>query len=239
MPGAYDMMSQRLKSDKFDTTYTTLKQLKIFTDDYFMYANVNSPDSISAFGIGTYSTGRDTVTENVIYSAYDTTFNDTRPVYKLRVDKTGIGYKQFIPEITSQSGPVELTEEYRQVSIPETTPLDGAWKMERGYSIVGSDTTEMMGTQYKTYYGGQFIWGHTIPDSTSPNKIHTGVGFGTYTMSGENKVKEAARTSTYYQVRGKDFDIDVEMNGTDGFTQTMMLEDGTKLVEVYQRMKKE
>ena len=70
------------------------------------------------------------------------------------------------------------------------------------------------------------------------NKKHTGIGFGKFEMSGTNKVKESMVVSTYAVVRGHDFDIDVEMNGTEGFTQTMNNPDGSKNIEVCQRLKK-
>lgn len=44
--------------------------------------------------------------------------------------------------------------------------------------------------------------------------------------------------STYSEVRGHDFDIDVEMMGTDGFKQTMNNADGSKSVEFYEKLKK-
>ncbi len=69
MPGAYMMTMQSLKNSTMDTTYHTLQQLKIYTGDYMMYANFYPRDSTSRFGIGTYSAIKDTVTENVIFSA--------------------------------------------------------------------------------------------------------------------------------------------------------------------------
>jgi hypothetical protein len=53
-----------------------------------------------------------------------------------------------------------------------------------------------------------------------------------------NKVKESMVASTYSDVTGHDFDIDIELNGSDGFTQSMNNTDGTKSVEVYTRLKK-
>ena len=48
-----------------------------------MYANVNSPDSVSSFGIGSYTASGDTVSENVIYSASDSTSDDTARSFML------------------------------------------------------------------------------------------------------------------------------------------------------------
>ncbi|MDB5198528.1 MAG: hypothetical protein JWO92_491 [Chitinophagaceae bacterium] len=237
MPGAYKMLSQHVKSDSTDTTYTSLQQMKIYTDDYMMYVTVNSPDSVSSFGIGTYTSDKDTVTENVIYSASDTSKNETAATFKLVIEKTGKGYKQIIPDMLSRGQHITLTEEYESAGTATKSLLDGAWKQTKSYWVTGKDTTVSSGvTQFKTYYAGHVIWGNTYADSAS--KIHTSIGFGTFVMNGDNKVKESMTASSIYQVRGHDFDMDITMNGTDGFTQTMNNKDGSKSVEIYERLKK-
>lgn len=235
MPGAYKMLSQNVQYDKVDTTYTTTLQMKIYTEDYMMYTNVNSLDTISSFGIGTYTADKDTITEHVIYSASDTTAAENPGKYKLIIEKTANGYKQIIPEILTQGRYIKLTEEYETAGTSVTSPLDGAWKQTKSYSIKEKDTTENKLTQYKAYYAGIVVWGSTSADSL--NKLHTGTGYGKFVMTG-NKVKESMIASTFYQVRGHDFDIDIEMNGKDGFTQTITNTDGSKSVEVYERLKK-
>lgn len=235
MPGAYKMLSQNIQYDKIDTTYKTTLQMKIYTEDYMMYTSVNSLDTISSFGIGTYSVNKDTVTENVIYSASDTTASENPGKYHLIIEKTGNGYKQIIPDILTQGRHIKLTEEYEKAGKPVTSALDGAWKLTKSYSIKGQDTTENKITQYKTYYAGIVVWGSTSADSL--NKLHTGTGYGAFEMTG-NKVKEFMIASTFHQVRGHNFDIDIQMNGKDGFKQTITNTDGTKSVEVYERLKK-
>jgi len=235
MPGAYNMLSQHVKVDKTDTTYTDYAQLKIFTGDYMMYAGLNSPDSVSGFGIGSYTSSSDSVTETVIYSASDSAKSDSVSNYNLMIAKTPKGYRQVISGMQTSNGPLELTEEYETVGSADKSPLDGAWKQIKSYWIKGTDTTVNTGTQYKTYGAGHFIWGNTYADSTK--KIHTGIGFGKFTMNG-NKVKESVTASTYHEVRGKDVDIDVQMDGNDAFTQSYVNADSTKNVEVYQRLKK-
>ena len=235
MPGVYKMLSQSVKTDKTDSTFTSLQQLKIYTDDYMMYANVTT-DSIGSFGVGTYSADKDTVEEKVIYNASDTAKNENPGAFKLVIEKTAKGYKQIIPDMLSQGHHIKLTEEYESVGTATKSSLDGAWKLTKGYYVKGKDTSFGSGTQFKTYYAGHVIWGNTYSDSTK--KTHTNIGFGKFEMSGNNKVKESMMASTYYQVRGHDFDIDIELNGTDSFTQTTNNKDGSKAVEVYERLKK-
>jgi hypothetical protein len=128
------------------------------------------------------------------------------------------------------------TEDYESLGTAAKTTLDGAWKQTKAYRITGKDTVARDVNQYKIYYAGHVIWGHTYSDSLK--KSHTGVGYGTFEMTGSNKLKESLTASTYYEVRGKSFDIDVAMKGTDEFTQTMKEPDGSIGIEVYQRLKK-
>jgi hypothetical protein len=237
MPGAYNMLSQTINDGKKDTTYTTLKQLKIYTDTHMMYVQTNPADSVSAFGIGTYTAKGDSVTENIIYNASDTSANPNPQSFTLMVSKTDKGYKQVIPEIPGRDGKkLKLTEEYETAGSAIKSALDGAWKETRAYTLKGKDSVPSKTIQYKTYFDGHFIFGHTYLDSA--NVVHTGMGYGIFEMPAANKVKEHVFASTYYQIRGKSFDIDIEMNGTDEFKQTITNDDGSKNVEVYQRMKK-
>ncbi|MBI1341860.1 MAG: hypothetical protein GC171_02880 [Terrimonas sp.] len=235
MPGAYKMISNSAKNDKMDTTVLDGVQMKIYTEDYMMYANVNPADSVSAFGIGSYSVDKDTVTENVIFNAWDSAVGNPG-TFKLIIEKTDKGYKQVINNMTMNNGDAfQMTEDYQSVGTDSKSALDGAWKMTKRMIISGTDTTDVSSTQYKTFYAGHVIWGHTWTDSL--NKTHTGMGFGTFTLN-DNKLKESMTASTYAAVKGHDFDIDITMNGADGFTQTMANNDGTKSIEVYERMKK-
>ncbi len=237
MSGAYKMLSQSVKSETLDTTYKTLQQLKIFTGDFMMYANVNPSDSASSFGIGTYSIDKDTIIENVFFGASDSTKNENKRSFKLVIEKTDSGYKQIIPELESRGRKYKLTEEYNSVGSTVKTPMEGAWKAVKIYYIKGKDTSwNNQVTQYKTYYAGHFIFGHSYTDSA--HKAHTGIGFGTFEMAGGNKVKEKGMASTYSVVAGHDFDIDVEMSGNDAFRQTITNADGVKMVEEYERVKK-
>ena len=235
MPGAYTMTTARWKTAKTDTT-TTIAQLKIYNGDHVMYANINTPDSISSWGIGTWAQSGDTVTENMFYTANDTSKYDKPASYNLMITKTDKGYSQFIHNIGVMNGDsMDLTETYDHTGSGATSGLDGAWKETKRLEIKGKDTTDVTTLQYKMYGDGGVIWAHTWSDSTG--KSHAGIGFGTFTLSG-TKLKETLKASTYSSVRGQSFDIEITMDGKDGFTQTMKSPDGTVSVETYTRLKK-
>lgn len=234
MPGAYLMTTQILNDGKGDTKYTTLKQLKIYTGDFMMYTQVNSADSVSAFGVGSYTADTSGVTEKVIFRARDT-LNNPPATYKLNIVKTGDGYEQVIPEITIDSRKYKLRESYQAVGNAAKSPLDGVWKEVYSYTLNGRDTLRNARTQYKAFYAGNFMWGHSLKDSLSRNR--TGIGFGTFTMSGDNKMKETDLNSTYQIIAGQSFDVDVEITGADNYKQTISYPDGSKSVEYYERLK--
>jgi hypothetical protein len=235
MPGAYNMISQSVFDGVKDTTYTSLKEFKIFTDKHMMYVNISPADSISRFGVGFYMSDSGNVHEHVIFGASDSTSNSNPSDFKLVIEKTDKGYKQVIPSMMSRGVSYKLTEEYETVSTDAKTPLDGTWKGVKFYTVTGKDTVENKMTQYKTYFAGNFMFGHTYQDSVK--KLHTGIGYGTFSMNGTNKVKENVTVSTYYQIRDKSFDVDIEMTGTDEFKQTITEANGDKNVEIYQRLK--
>lgn len=236
MPGTYLMLSQTLNDGTNDTKYTSLKQLKTYTDDFFMYTQVNPNDSVSSFGVGSYNIDSGKVVENVIFSSSDTTFNDAPVTYRLGIDKTPDGYIQIIPEIVTRGQKYKLTEEYNKVGSDAKSPLDGVWKETKSYVINGNDSVLNNRTQYKSFANGYFMFGQAVKDSSS--KIRTGIGFGTFLMNGDNQAKETDLNSTYAIIAGNTFTVDLEMDGPDKYRQTINNADGTKGVEYYERLKK-
>lgn len=236
MPGTYYMQSQTISDGTQDTKYTQLKQLKIYTDDYFMYVQVNPSDSFSAFGVGSYVADTGSVIENVILSVSDTTFNNTPQAFNLIINQTRDGYEQIIPEITFNTQKYKLTEVYEKVKDKPDSKLDGVWKEINSYTLVNGDTIKNTRTQYKAFYDGYFMFGHTFLDSTSNRQ--TGIGFGTFEMINDNKIVETDLNSTYSIIAGQTFDVDIEMDGEDHFKQVVYNKDGSKGVEFYERIKK-
>jgi hypothetical protein len=232
------MISQSFTIGKKDTALPPVKQLKIFTPDFMMYANVgvNGTDTVSSFGIGSYIATGNKVKETIIYGGSDTSINTNNSSFSLDITKTPKGYKQYIADLDEMRGEkVTLTEEYEKIGTATKSPLDGAWKMVKYQSISGKDTTTENVTQYKVYYAGHFIWGSTSLDST--NKNYTAVGYGSFAMNGNNKIKETVFESTFPQIKGMTIDIDIKMNGTDQYQQTII--NGTaKTIETYNKLKK-
>lgn len=234
MLGAYLMTSQTVNSGGQINKLTGLKQLKIYTAHFMMYTQVDPQDSISRFGIGSYTTDTSGVTENVIYSSGDSSFDDSPHTYKLNITTTSEGYNQVISDIVIDGEKSTLTEEYHKVGTKVESPLDGMWKATETYNINGNDTLRSNRTQYKAFFEGYFMFGHTIKDSSG---THTGIGFGTFSMEGNNKLKETDLNSTYSIIVGQSFMIDVEMMGADKYKQTITESSGVKDVEVYERLK--
>ncbi len=235
MKGVYTMLSQTINDGTKDSSYSHVKQLKIYTDNYMMYANVNTVDSTAAFGIGSYSIDTGKLAEYVIYSASNDSIDNDPSTFILEIEKTTKGYKQVIADIPMSGKKYKLTEEYDSAGNGVKSPLDGAWKQTENYTIRENDTTNNTMTEYKVYYGGHFIFGITAKDSAT-NKTRAGSGYGTFEMNGNNKVKEMVKNSNYSLILGRTFDIDIELYGSDKYKQTITGSDGAKFVEVYKRL---
>jgi len=234
MTGAYNQVSQTVKGGDIDTTTVSI-QLKIFTPDYMMYATFDASDSSASFGIGDYSTAAGVVTENVIYSASDTAASTGTATYTLEIEKTPTGYTQVIREM-GDSIKFQLTETYERINTEQNSALDGAWQLVSLVDIANGDTTKVEINQYKTYFAGNFIFGHTYRDST--NVLHTGMGYGTFEMANDSTSKEFVKVSTYKTLIGQSVDLAIKLNGPDEYTQTITNENGSMTKEVYKRMKK-
>jgi len=238
MTGIYRMTSQNFKSDNYDTTITTGRQLKIFSGEYMMYTRYNPVDSASSFGIGTYNTEKDTITENITFTASDSITNATPRTYSLIIKKTDNGYIQIIPKIQDASGQIfELTEEYTEESKGDKTPLEGIWHLTKRYLLHGSDTTMLPAwNQYKVYMNNHFMWGNAYEDQNG--RKQTSIGFGLVTPVSDGKIKETGTASSLREVEGHEFTIGYTMNGKNEYTQAITNNDGTVSVEVYERLNK-
>lgn len=234
MQGAYLMTNQTVNDGTKNTEYTDVKQLKIFTDHYVMYTQINASDSTSAFGVGSYTSDTSGVTEHIIYSSRDSSFNDSPSNYKLGITITADGYNQVISDIVIDSTKSKLTEIYQKVGTKDSSILDGVWRQTRSYEVKGTDSTRYERSEYKAFKNGYFMFGITDKDSS---RIQTGIGFGTFSMLGNNKMKETDLNSTYPIIAGQSFVIDLTFDGNDNYQQTIVHPDSSKTVEFYERLK--
>lgn len=236
LAGAYTMIVQsNTVENGLPQNSEGVQQLKVFTDQYMMYVLFNSKDSTASFGVGTYFPKPGGITEHVIFSATDSVVNTTDGIYELDIESRPDGYQQTINETNAAGKKTSSTETYRSVGSPVTSPLDGAWREIRTYNIANGDTTSFTMNQYKTYFAGHFLYGHTFEDATGTT--HTGMGFGTFEMIGDTQTKEVVTVSTYGS-GGRSYDIEIEFNGPNEYKQTITDENGVRNVEIYRRMEK-
>lgn len=233
------MLKQTTITDGDVTVREGVQQLKIFTKQYMMYVLFDKSDSSAAsFGIGTYIAKPGGITEHIIYSASGGAINTTGGVYELEIEMKPDGYQQVIRNVNEAGKKIVSTELYESVGTSATTPLDGMWREIRTYNIDKGDTSLFTMTQYKAYYAGHFMYGHTFEDATTSGAIHTGMGFGTFEMVSDTQVNEVVTASTY-GTSGRTFNIEIKFNGPDEYKQTITDEDGVQNVEIYRRMEKQ
>ncbi len=233
--GTYLMVSQDVQQGTEKNSYKNLKQLKIYTPTHFMYTQLNPADSIAAFGVGSYETNGDTLTEHVFYSIFDSVISNESMTYKLLIRITPEGYTQTIKDIPVQGQNSILTEYYNKMKDTSNSPFDGVWKEQSAYLLNGKDTLWYKRVQYKSFYDGYFMFGSSSKDSTG--RVTTNMGYGNFNGVNEKQFNEMDMNSTYPTVAGHSFVIDYEMPDKDHYKQTIHNQDGSSSVEIYERIK--
>ena len=166
MRGAYLMKTQKVTQNGNDSVLT-LKQFKIYTDGYYMYAHTIDGDSVGEYGVGTYNMQNGKLTENSFYTSANGLHSDS---YNVKVQNTNGGYTQVINFPADATGSdYVLTETYKNVSKKLTSGLDGAWKMTKLTLLAKDGTPTVISdpVQYKFYQSGYFIFGTTQPDAVT------------------------------------------------------------------------
>jgi hypothetical protein len=238
MTGVYKLVTRQV-SDAGTGTGNPVARQKIYTaDGYLMYADCCSGDSMSSWGVGRYTIEGDSVIENMIISAGDTSsFTDTKSV--LEITKTGKGYKQVIPEMTANDGSkFRLVEEYEKTGDTARSLLDGLWKLVDSYMIHGKDSTNEMKTYagaFQAFQSGRFSLGYFFLDSTG--RHGTRVAFGSFHTNGNKLIEKISSASSHF-MNGNERNLKFEWKGPDEFTQVSTEADSFMMYEKYQRLGK-
>jgi hypothetical protein len=228
-------MTSQVINDGTKDSVIDRKQLKIYTDQYMMYASPNVSDSFANFGIGKYKIEGGKVIEYRFYTAEEGERMDT---FVLNIEKTYNGYKQVIENIPIQGKNYRLTEYYTLVAAEQKSPLDGSWKQVKNIFLTskGDSSINNSPLEYKTFQSGYFIWAITVKDST--NKRTSVFGYGPFEMVGSDKIRESVANSTFVTgYVGKKYELAIQFNGSDTYQQTITFANGDKSTEGYQRLK--
>jgi hypothetical protein len=226
-----------LSASAADTTIAKQKKLKIYANDCFMYLSINPADSVSAFGIGTYTTDAGKVTENMVYSAADTIVNTTAFSRTLNIKQNDKGFEQTIPVTIPGNKKKQVIEEYASVGTTQKSPLDGAWKQTAEYSIKGNDTTKLFNEmQWKIFFGGYWAAGLVFTDSLQ--KKYTGIIYGKFTTVSNKEIKENVSVATLNAFIGHVYDVSIDIKNNDSFSQVLTAPNGTKYLVEFIRVKK-
>jgi hypothetical protein len=234
LAGVYKLEKQKLTGGKIDTTYQR-KQIKIFTDKFFMYAGM-APDSSVGFGVGSYSL--DTGNRVVEHNIYSSARLDSVKEFDVMVTQNDKGYSQIIPDMLVSKGvKYKLTEDYSKLPAGDTSKLDGLWKLDKAYIVKGKDTTKQANNQYKIYWGGHFMFIHRYPLDKAGTRFKNGFGEGKFSIK-DNTVTEEEEASSHKQLVNHKFSVDITFNGPDEYAQ-VITDDQTheESTEIYKRLK--
>ena len=234
LTGVYKLEKQMASGGGKDTTYKRT-QVKIYTDQYFMYAGM-APDSSVGFGVGSYKadTGSRTI-ENNIYSSGAL---DSTKKFNVDVTYTDKGYNQVIPDLIVVRGvKYKLEEDYSKLPSADTSILDGVWKLDKTFWVKGKDTTKENETQYKIFWGGHFMFIHRYPLDAAATKFKNGFGYGTFSLK-DDMLNEEDSMSSHAMLLNRKFAIQITFNGRDEYSQIINdQKTDTQTTEIYKRLK--
>ncbi|HZX59508.1 MAG TPA: hypothetical protein VFE54_12310 [Mucilaginibacter sp.] len=232
--GVYKLEKQMVSGGGKDTVYTRT-QIKIYTDDHFIYAGM-APDSSVGFGVGTYKA--DTGTKIIESNIYSSASLDSPKNFNVLVKGTEKGYDQVIPDLTVLKGvKYKLIEQYTKLPASDTSKLDGVWKLDAAYTVKGKDTVKDKETQYKAFWGGHFMFVHRYALDAAATKYKNGFGYGDFSLKSDT-LSESEQLTSHATLMGRSYSIKINFNGNDEYSQ-VITDPKTKeqSVEIYRRLK--
>jgi hypothetical protein len=168
LPGAYRLLSKNIKGATIDSVAGGINQLKIYTEDYFMYAAINTHDTVASFAIGSYKNEGKKITENVLFSANGINSLEAVDII-LDINKNKEGYEQTITDTSSEK--LSYVEKYKYVGAKTKSIIDGAWKQLETYAVKDRDTLWDKGTNYVSVMM-VVIWGDFHMNPANENITH-------------------------------------------------------------------
>jgi hypothetical protein len=200
-----------------------------------MYSGM-APDSSVGFGTGAYNLDTGSrITERNIYSSG---YLDSSKSFNLVIKRTDSGYMQIIPSIAIIKGvKYDLTERYSKVqTLPDTSVLDGLWKLYRTFWVKGKDTTKQNETQFKIFWAGHFMFVHRYPLDQASTKFKNGFGYGTFSFK-RDTLTEEDETSSHSVLVGHKFAIKIMLTTRDEYQQVINdAKSGVQTTEIYRRV---
>lgn len=232
--GVYKLEKQRIVGGGTDST-SSREQIKIYTDRNFIYAGM-TPDSTVGFAVGTY---RPDTGSRIIEHEFFSSFNlNASRTFKVDITMRDDGYSQKIPDLAVIKGvKYDLFEDYSKLPSNGTSKLDGLWKMVKAYILTAKDTVNQQNTQYKIFWGGHFLYIHSLPIDKAATKFKSGFGFGAFSFKG-NTITEQDQMSNDPVVFNHKFNVKTTFNGNDEYTQVIDdPKNNQQSVEIYKRVK--
>lgn len=232
MSGIYRIESTRRQNSKTDTLIAEQNQFKLYTNDFYAYANLTNDTSVS-FGIGHYSLNGDHLVEHNLFS---TGMLDTAQAYDLQIERTEQGYRQLIENIQINGLPTRLMEEYISIPAVGASPLDGTWKLASFCKVTAKDSVCEPRKQYKIFHKGYFMFLQGIDRGTYYSKSF---GFGHFDFT-KNSLSETNLFTSFTRMADQQVNIQVDFKNPDEFVQTISSDlDSATVIERYIRLKSE
>ena len=242
LQGTWKMIAEK-PADSTELTEPSRVQYKTFTDGHFYFVSFDEETGAPAIsGGGTYAVTRDSFTENLAYTSWDSTMAGASYTFAYTLEGDQLDQIGFMEATSEEEEDFYLHERYTRVEAPiaaskESNPLVGLWKMEAADWDGGEDPQPLRVGRVgrKLFTPGHF---HVVLYDEATGKMGGNV-FGTYTVNND-QFTESILTFTWDSTMvGRSFTFDWTLE-EDRFTQSGVLptpEDvDNRFLEQYRRV---
>jgi len=231
--GVFKLNKQTISSEGWDTTWMQ-EQAKIYTNRYYMYSGLSS-DSDVRFGFGTYEL--ETKKSIAEHNIFNNKALDSAQVFVVQMNQTPNELTAIVPEwARSKSASYKLTENYIKVPSTGTSVLDGAWELNKLYSVKGNDTTMQRETQFKMFWQGHFMFIHRYPVDPVGTQYKNGFGYGQFALK-NNTLDETVEMASHQDLVNKNLIIHVKLKTNEYTEEFNDPKTNLQTIKIYKRIR--
>jgi hypothetical protein len=233
--GVFKLEKQTISGGQHDTSWIK-EQMKIYTDQNYMYAGI-AADSSVRIAIGSYELGSsDTIVEHNIFNSRAL---DSTQIFVVAIAKKNNGFISTVPE-WARTGLVgyKLTEEYSSIPLTGPSALDGVWELDKMYQVKGKDTVVLHETKFKVFYRGHFMFIHRYATDELDTKFKDGFGYGDFSFK-DNILGETEKMSSHAELINQKINTKITLTGDNEYTRILNDErTHQRTTEIYKRLRK-
>lgn len=222
--GAF-LLADATLTEKGEVTVLKRPQMKIYSNDRYMFAFMYEETSKPGVGAGLTEWKDGALIESPIFNQ-DGSVEGLQ--FSLKIDETEGGFLQGIEGLESNGHVYDIVEKWdRQPG--DASAFDGLWKLQARTSEEGGEIAEF--SEIKMFGGGHFIFSQSF---MLEGQMQQHFGFGKFSIDAEGVVTETGIASSFEDFAGTQHQLSMKLVNDNQLSQTFMW-DGKSITQTYIR----